>query len=311
MDNTSTGAAPITAPVTESAPVTAEATPGTEGQAQPTPDLTPKKLKALKIKVDNQEFEEALPFEVDEGNKEAVDYLRRNLQLSKAASKRMQEANLTKKQAENFVKALQENPLAVLQDPRIMGEEKFRAIAEQYLSKKLQEQMMTPEQIKQAQNEERLRHYEQQEKTQKEQAELAQQRQLEDHYAQEYTKTIITALQTSNLPKNPYTMKRMAELMQKNLQHGLDLEPQHLAQLVKEDYQRELVSLIGASDPDQIIAMFGDEMTNKIRKADLAKLKASQALPAKKTQAPAPAPSPDVKVRSTDWADYIKKKHGL
>jgi hypothetical protein len=71
----------------------------------------------------------------------------------------------------------------------------------------------------------------------------------------------------------------MAELMQKNLQHGLELEPAHLAQIVKEDYQKELVSLIGGSDADQILAMFGEDVAKKIRLADLAKLKAGQFQP--------------------------------
>ena len=37
----------------------------------------------------------------------------------------------------------------------------------------------------------------------------------------------------------------MAELMQKNIQLGLDLEPQYIAQLVKEDYLAEQKALVG------------------------------------------------------------------
>lgn len=295
-------------PVT-TAPAAADSTANADPNAKPV-DAAPKKIKSLKIKVDNQEYDEALPFEIDESNKEQVEYMKRHLQMSKAASKRMQEASLTKKQAQDFVQMLQEDPMRVFSDPRIMGEEKFRALAEKYLTKKIQEQSLTPEQRKRIEMEEKLRGYEEGEKNQKAEAEQKQIQQLEQHYAQEYQKTIVTALQSSNLPKNPFTVKRMAELMSKNIKHGLELEPNQLAQLVKEDYQKELVSLIGGSDPDQIISMFGEEMTNKIRKADLAKLKASQSTPGqpKKATGQSSAAAPKQKMRPDEYEAFLRGK---
>lgn len=270
----------------------------------------PKLTKKLKIKIDQQEYDEELPFEVDENNKAQVDYLKRHLQMSKAAAKRMQEASLTRKQAEQFIQVLQNDPMKVLSDPRVMGNEKFQAIAEQFLAKKLQEQMLSPEDRKRIEMEEKLRNYEEQEKKLREDAEHKQIQQLEEHYAQQYQKTIMTALQTSNLPKNPFTVRRMAELMQKNLQHGLDLEPQHLAQLVREDYQKELVSLIGSSEADQIISMFGDDITNKIRKHDLAKFKAGQnGINQPQKQAPTPSQNTEKrKMRPDEYEAYLRSK---
>ena len=262
MSDEATSSAPAVAPASAAAA-------GDNGQEQVQADPTPAQvanLKKYKIKVDGNEEE----VELDLNDEQT---LVRHLQMSKAASKRMNEAAITKKQAEQFINALKTDPVRILTDPRVMGNEKFQAIAEEFLSKKLQEQFLSPEERKRIEMEDKLRKYEESEKKQKEEAEQAQIAQLEEHYAQQYQKTIITALQSTNLPKNAFTVKRMAELMQKNIQHGLELEPQHLAQLVKEDYQRELVGLIGGSDADQIIAMFGEDVANKIRKHDLAKLK--------------------------------------
>lgn len=279
----------------------------TNQEAQP---ITPKLSKKLKLKIEGQEYEENLPFEFDENNKEHVEYLRRNLQMSKVASKRMNEAALTRKQAEQFFLALQQDPMRVLNDPKIMGEEKFRAIAEQYLAKKLQEQMMSPEERKKIEMEERLRSYEEQEKKTKEALEAKQIQQLEEHYADQYQKTIMSALQSSSLPKNPFTVKRMAELMQKNIQHGLELEPQHLAQLVREDYQRELAQLIGGADADQIISMFGEDVSNKIRKYDLAKFKSQSGV--KNGQASVrqelSQPAPTRKMRPDEYEAFLRGK---
>lgn len=235
----------------------------------------PKLSKKLKLKIDGAEVEEELPFEIDENNKEQVEYLKRNLQMSKVANKRMSESAATRKQAEQFIEMLQNDPMRVLSNPKLMGEEKFQKIAEEFLAKKIQAQMMTPEERQRAEMEERLRKYEEQEKTNKEKAEQEQMQALQAHYQESYTKTITQALESSNLPKNPYTVKRMAQLLQQNIKHGLDLEPSHLAQLVREDYQKELASLINAANPEQIIAMFGEDTVNKLRKHDLQKLKSS------------------------------------
>lgn len=294
MSDEATSSAPVEAPTSAAEVDTTQAT----SKADPTPAQVAN-LKKYKIKVDGNEEE----VELDLNDEQT---LVRHLQMSKAASKRMNEAAITKKQAEQFINALKTDPVRILTDPRIMGNEKFQAIAEEFLAKKLQEQMLSPEERKHIEMEERLRKYEESEKKAKEEAEQKQIAQLEAHYAQQYQKTIIEALQSTSLPKNAFTVKRMAELMQKNIQHGLELEPQHLAQLVKEDYQRELVGLIGGSDADQIIAMFGEDVANKIRKHDLAKLKSKLGPQASGKESPRPKQDAGRKMRPDEYEAYLR-----
>lgn len=294
MSDEATSSAPVEAPTSAAEVDTTQAT----SKADPTPAQVAN-LKKYKIKVDGNEEE----VELDLNDEQT---LVRHLQMSKAASKRMNEAAITKKQAEQFINALKTDPVRILTDPRIMGNEKFQAIAEEFLAKKLQEQMLSPEERKHIEMEERLRKYEESEKKAKEEAEQKQIAQLEAHYAQQYQKTIIEALQSTSLPKNAFTVKRMAELMQKNIQHGLELEPHHLAQLVKEDYQRELVGLIGGSDADQIIAMFGEDVANKIRKHDLAKLKSKLGPQASGKESPRPKQDVGRKMRPDEYEAYLR-----
>ena len=279
-------------------------TPVVEGQEQQQAPIAPKLTKKLKLKLDGVEQDEDLPFEIDENNKEQVEYLKRHLQMSKISNKRMSEAALTRKQAEQFIQALQNDPIKVLSNPKLMGEEKFQQLAEQFLAKKIQDQMLSPEEKRQREMEGRLRQYEESEKSVREKQEQEQMQALQQHYQESYTKTITTALESSNLPKNPYTVKRMAQLLQQNIKHGLELEPQHLAQLVKEDYQRELSSIIGNSDPGQIIAMFGEETVNKLRKHDLEKLKISLTPNNVKFQAKPTSQVIEEPQRPRRWGDF-------
>lgn len=290
---------------TEAKPETKSEVNSTEPTQQEQVKVTPQaNLKKFKIKVDNKEEEMELDL-----NDEAA--LIRHLQMSKAASKRMNEAATARKQAENFMQALQNDPMRVLSDPRIMGDAKFQQIAEQFLSKKLQDQMLSPEEKKRIDMEERLRTFEDQDKKVKEEHQQKQAQQLEEHYAQQFEKTIVDALNTTSLPKNAFTVRRMAELMQKNLTHGLELEPQHLATLVKEDYQREIASLIGGADASQILSMFGDELSNKIRKHDLAKFKADSGFKSSsnpKVVSREASPAAPKRMRGDEYEAFIRNK---
>lgn len=262
------------------------------------PEVVAPSKRKYKFKSDGQDYEE----EYDDES------ITRQLSLAKAAQKRMNEASMTRKQAESFINALQNDPMSVLQDPRIMGQEKFREIAEQFLSKQLEEQLLSPEEKARKNMEERLRKYEEQEKEEMTKAEQVKLQKLEEHYSNEYQKTIMEALNTSSLPKNSFTVKRMASLMQKNLEHELDLPPQALAQIVKEDYQKELVSLIGNSDASQILAMFGEDTVNKIRKHDLEKLRNNANSPMKPSSSPGNDNVPPKKMRPAEFAEWLKTR---
>jgi len=76
------------------------------------------RIKKLKLKVDGQELEEELPFEIDD-NPEAVEYMTRQLQMSKAAQKRMGEHAQLQKEVKHFLEELRKNPKKILADPSI------------------------------------------------------------------------------------------------------------------------------------------------------------------------------------------------
>lgn len=257
--------------------------------------------RKYKYKVDGKEVEEEL----------SDDDVKKHLSMSRAAYKRMQEAASEKKQAQEFVKMLRENPEHVLNNEQIMGSKKFREIAEQYLSKQLQEEMLSPEEKHKREMESKLKQYEETEKQQRQQAEAKQMEQLQAHYAQDYEQKIMTGLQSQNIPKTPRTVKRMAELMSKNLQYSLELEPQQLAEIVKQDYIKEIQELFGATESDALLNLLGDGVSNKIRQADLKKLKANNPFGQSKQQSnnqQIQSEKPTHKMSKDEWREYLDKK---
>ena len=270
-----------------------------EGE-QSSQEVAPKipNVRKLKIKVDGKDEDFDLNLDDEEG-------LKRHIQMSKAAQKRMNEAALTKRQAEDFIKMLQEDPVKVLTNPKLGVN--FREIAEKYLLAQIQDEMMSPEEKRLREADRIIREREDADKKAKADAETRQMQELQAHYAQDYDKKIGEALSTSGLPKTPRTVKRMAELMHKNLQHGFDLEPAQLVEIVREDYINEMKELFGASEGDMLLKIMGDDVANKIRKADLVRLKGN-GLPQSRGSLPQAKSETSKPMTKDQWREYIDKK---
>jgi len=277
MSETSAAPAPAT-PTTSSENDTTQTSQTPQSQTAQ-PPVVPTKKK-FKYKADDKEIEE----ELDDNE------IASRLSLAKAATKRMQEASLTKKQVENFIKELKENPLKVLNDDRVMGSKKFRELAESYLVEELKREQMTPEQRASLERDQELERYKAEEKLRREEEERSKATQLEQQYVAKFEKTIIDALEASKLPKTPGTVASMARLLQMSLKSGIEADTAQLVSMVKEERQGELKALINGMSAEDILSWFGDEISNKIRKHDLSKFQIKNPAPAKPTQKPETTP---------------------
>lgn len=303
-ESTSGATAPVTEAVTTAGSVessTQESTEQSNEASEAKHAVTSANKKKFKIKIDGNEED----YELDLNNE---DEIKRHLQMSKAAQKRMQEAAESRKQAENFIKMLQKDPVKVLTNPQLGVD--FRKLAEEYLVSQLQDEMMTPEEKQLRKAEQIIKEREQEEARQKEELQSKQMRELQNHYAQDYDRKITEALSTSGLPKTPKTVNRMAELMYKNLQNGLDLEPSQLVEIVREDYINEIRELFGATEGDKLLNIMGEDVANKIRKADLARLMGSNSnyiKPGSGSKDSAPAAS-SRSMSKDEWREMIAKR---
>lgn len=290
--------APTTAAQTESTSVEAQAPESTSHEETTTAPASTKKV--FKLKVDGEEFDE----EIDFANE---DDIKSRLQLSAAAKKRMAEAKEAKAKAFQIIKQFEDDPKTMLQRLGPKG----RQIAEEYLLAQMQDEMLTPEE-KEIRDLKRYKEMTEAEK--KKTAELAAQKasqEAEYKYAQEYQATIIGALEKSGLPKSPSMVKSMARLMAKNLELGLELSPDDLALEAKRESQELLKSIIKDASGDDLIALFGEEIANKIRKSDLRKLKEKQSSfnrPEVSAKANRQAKSNDRPMSIDEWKEMINSR---
>lgn len=206
-----------------------------------------------KVKVDQQEMEVAL------------DDLIRNYQKGEAADKRLREAAMARKEAEEFIKLAKSDKKKLFQ---ALGEDP-QAFVEQFLSEYFEEQSLSPEQKELRDTKRRLEEYESITRQQEEARQAEQMEQLYSQYEQQYSNDIVAAIQSGGLPPSEYVVKRVAEYMLAAVENGLDVTAQDVIPLVKEDIGMFTKSLYSEAPEDKLIELLGEDVAKKIVKQHL------------------------------------------
>lgn len=226
-------------------------------------------------------------------------------QMGLGAHKKFQEAATLRKEASAIMDRFEKDPKGALRELKSKNP-KLREALEEILWEDIQEQQMSPEQKKQRERDERLKKYEEKEEDDKVSAQKAEDQQLQDRYQKEYTESFSAAIQKVGLPNTPQALARLANYMSQALEAGMDLDAADAATLVRNDYMAELKALVGShADPASLL---GEEITGKLRKSDLAKIRSPQAARATEN-APREAKAPEDKhISSEDFKEAIRKK---
>lgn len=296
--------APAAAPASAAPVETQSFSEQSEGvQIAPAAQAQKSMREKFKLKVDGEEFEE----EIDLADKEG---LTKRLQLSAAAKKRMAEANADKKKAWEIIQAFEANPESMLSRLGPKG----REIAEKFLLKQIQDDMLTPEQREYAQTKAERDELKREKEERLENERRSAQEKKDFEIAQNFQTTIIEALNKTGLPKSPIAVKRMAALLKKNISLGLDLDASDLADEYKKERLAEHKALIGEADGDQLISMFGEDVAKKIRMSDLRKLQEKNSMVFKQgnsSQNSAPTQNSENRPMSIDeWREDLDRRFG-
>jgi hypothetical protein len=221
-------------------------------------DQKPEAPAKKKLKVNGKEME----FTDEEIMKRAS--------LYEASEQKFQHASKVQKQAESFIRALQEDPESVLSHPALNVN--LQEFAEKIIWKHLQKEMTTPEEQARLAEREELEKYRNVDRQRKEQEEATQREQLKEKYRQDWSKKFTQALDQGGLPKTDWTVQRMAQYMQQAISNGhKHIQPEDVVDMVKDDWVSAQKQMFSNLDPDKLVAMIGEENAAKIRKHDLAR----------------------------------------
>lgn len=241
---------------------------GDESQQQQRKKPTP---KMRKIKVNEREEY------VDE------DQVFRDYQKYRGSEEKMREAARMRENAEQFFHTLMNDPDAIFRDPRLAKHK--RALLEKWAPEIYEEDTreIDPREQELRALKERLEKYEQQEKQTKEQKIEAEKRQFIESRKTEISTTLAEAMKATHLSAHPESaaavLREMAVYMRAAKERGETVTPEELVEHVHRNRFTQMYTLAHQYEGDDLIEFLGDEIVNRIRRADLARLKKSREIP--------------------------------
>lgn len=240
--------------------------------------------------------------EFDSSNDEEV---KKYLAKAMGADEKFEEAAMTRKQAEQLVTMLKENPLALLRHPELGLD--VKALATQILNDELDDMQKSPEQKKMEALEGQLKEREEMLKKIEQEKRDAEMSKLQSEAYQQIDDDITTALSSSDLPKSPYVVKRIADTMIEAVNLGYeDVRVQDIMPYVEAQIMSEIQAMFATKPTETMERLIGKKNLDDYRKAKVSKSRAKPIETAgqiKDTGAkgrPAEKESKDEKVRFKD-----------
>ena len=267
---------------TNTAPITEANTENTETEevdetltvAPPTKAEVKEQQKLLKkygITVNGKQKE----IELDLSDDAAV---KRYLEQAAGANQRFEEAASVRKQAEQLVKMLKENPKAILKHPDLALD--YKKLAAEIMNEESEDMAKTPEQKKIEEMEAKLKKHEEERKQLEDEKRQAEAQRLELEAFQQLDEQIDEALSSTDLPKSPYVVKRISDIMLEASgivdEKGLPLYPglkiKDIMPYAEEMITKEIQEMINAK-PAILEKLVGKKNLDNYRKEKIAKTK--------------------------------------
>lgn len=244
-------------------------------------NLTPqekKRINSLKYKFNGKEYDEKLPFEIDDDPAQ-IAYLQKQIQMAKLAQSKSQEysnlekdANILKQEINQFFQELKTNPKKALQDP-LVGVD-IKMLAAEILEEALAEEEKSPEQKEKEKLQARLAELEAERKKEKEEAENTKyQATLERAYERYDNALESTLTKNPDLPQTPYIVEKMTKYMAFMVEEGYEPDMEIIAEQVRNEMNGDIKHLLSILPVDKVEAILGTEVLGKLRKSRLAKAK--------------------------------------
>lgn len=204
------------------------------------------------------------------------DELRRGYSHGAAANERMRVANETRQMAEEVLKVFKENPKLAFQKLGVDA----KTFAEQVLSEHIEESLLTPEQKELREARKFMKEKADSEAKQKAEAAAAQEAAYREQVSTQLQTDIVSTLGESGLPRNEYTVGRMAYYLDSAIRAGYEnVTAKDIIGHVKQEYERDVKALLQSVPENNLLDFLGDDFTKKTVKAHLAKIGPKKAAP--------------------------------
>jgi hypothetical protein len=250
-----------------------------------------------------------------------LDQLARWAQMGRGATEVFEQAKALRQEAEAKAARLEklkggslEDRLALLTETLGDEEAALQFMEEALYQKRILPQQLTPEQRQMQEMQRKLEAYESEKaRAAKSQQEAEIERQA-DAIAQQYAKTASDVMAKLGWGPElaPLVLRELLPYAEQALEAGMEPVSEDILGMFMEDQQAKLSHFVNQLDGDRLLKFLGEDVANKVRKADLARLKAGSASKAQlKAEPPKPKREDDnmedelaaIKRRRNFWAN--------
>lgn len=258
--------APVTAAL---APVAATSTEGSTSTTAATPE------ERVKLKVNKQEREYSMSELKNLASKAA------------AADERFNSASQIEKKANEVLEGLKSKKLVATLEKAGYSKQDIRQILEQELTPFVEEDMMSPEERDRAAKDRKLAEYEEQKlATEREQMTAKEQQELDRELTKLNTE-LLSALEKSNLPRDPFLGKMVAQQMIGAEANGYSLSAEEAVEIVHSMFEQNTQSLLSNMSIDKLKQFLGKDTLSKLRESDVQQVRDAERPFAKQGSKPA------------------------
>lgn len=243
----------------------AELEGGEEGEEE---SLTPaeiKKYKKLQLKFNGKEIEEDLDFEVDDKQRE---WMTKQRQKAMLADHKANEYSQLEREVGAFIQELRTNPRKALQNPAIGMD--IKRFAAEILQEEIEQSQKSPEQIEKEEMQRELEELKAEREREKSENEARELTRLEEREFERYDQLLSQAIESSDLPKSPYVVKKMTEYMMLAVENGIDVQPSDVIGIVRDDIHKDIQDMFQVMPAEVIEQIVGKGTLDKLRKKRIA-----------------------------------------
>ena len=250
-------------------------------------------IETFKIKVNGEERDVTL----DWNNKE--DIVRR-LQMAEAGQGAMQRSAEMERNYEREIQGLMDNPWEALSELGFDVDE----LAEQRIQDRINQLQKSPEQVAAEARDTELEELRQKLKNEEQQRESFEFQKLQQEAEVDLDNQITDALSsTTELPKSPYVVKRVADAMLMAMENGRDdVTAKDVLPWVEKEINEEMQELMSAM-PDKLLEKYlGNKTIDRLRQGRLSKMKTQPVGKMRETGRAAPSENkPKRNIKLNDW----------
>ena len=232
-----------------------------EGQEKPLTPAEVKKYKKLQLKFNGKDIEEDLDFEVDDKQRE---WMTKQRQKAMLADHKAREYAQLENEVGAFIQELRKNPKKALQNPAIGLD--IKELAASILQEEIERSQKTPEQLRAEEAEQKLQDLMEERAREKKELEEKQMELLTEREYERYDTLISDAIESSDLPRSPYVVKKMLEYMIMAVENNIDVDPKNVVSIVRNEIHEDVSQMFGKMPIELIEQLVGKETIGKFGK---------------------------------------------